>query len=300
MTDVEKEALSEEDCFCAPGFMVVTSPKRGCEQCRCRDGQFLDTQSGLLTCLTGRELSMPGCLPCTATCQSGEFMQGSCDGTQTQNAMSCVPCTLSPSSSKKCPAASTLPVKTGQTTVRQSASAFRADCTDRRGLDCMRRQALLYPFDGNDLLEDLAPFARRLYPVSGSQRSAGPSLEVFDSSSSSAEGDQLYSTILRGLFHQRTAAAHFNSTNHEFYRVPRMYNVFDPSLAVRVIPASRSLLGDARRIQSTIVWEQVGFCGSIAYRPASTAPQPTPPLSIYFLISYLFFFFSGAEKKKKK
>ena len=36
------------------------------------------------------------------------------------------------------------------------------------------------------------------------------------------------------------------------------------------------------------------------FRPASVGPQPVPPLSIYFLISYLFFFFSGAEKKKKK
>jgi hypothetical protein len=36
-----------------------------------------------------------------------------------------------------------------------------------------------------------------------------------------------------------------------------MSNVFYPSLAVLVIPGSRKLQGDARRIASTIVWEQV-------------------------------------------
>jgi hypothetical protein len=252
ITDAATEALSETDCFCRPGFMIVTSPKRGCELCRCRDGQFLDVTQGA-GCTTGRELSMPGCLPCSATCKaSGEFMAGSCDGSQTQNAMTCVSCTAQ----RVCPAASKLAVRVGATqTFIQSASAFRLDCTERRGLDCVRRQALLYPFDGNDLLEDLAPFARRLFPVSGSQRSSGPSLEVFGDSNSD---DILYTTVLRAK-HQRTAAAKFNATNHEFYRIPRMYNVFDPSLAVRVIPGARSLQGDARRIQSTIIWEQV-FC----------------------------------------
>lgn len=249
ITDAETEALSETDCFCRPGYMVVTTPKRGCELCRCRSGQFLDVTQGA-GCTTGRELSMPGCLPCSATCkQTGEYMKGSCDGTQTQNAMTCVSC-----SQRTCPAASKLPVKVGSQTYVQSASAFRLDCTERRGLDCARRQALVYPFDGNDLLEDIAPFARRLFPVSGSQRSPGPSLEVFVDNAD----DILYSTVLRTK-HLRTAAAKFNATNHEFYRIPRMYNVFDPSLAVRVIPGSRSLQGDARRIQSTVVWEQV-FC----------------------------------------
>jgi hypothetical protein len=60
-----------------------------------------------------------------------------------------------------------------------------------------------------------------------------------------------------GSSHRRTAAVQFNATNHEFYRIPRMYNVFDPSLAVRVVPGPTKSIGDARKIQSTIVWEQV-------------------------------------------
>jgi hypothetical protein len=52
----------------------------------------------------------------------------------------------------------------------------------------------------------------------------------------------------------------FNATNHEFYRIPRMYNVFDPSLAVRVVPGPTKSIGDARKIQSTIIWEQVRMC----------------------------------------
>ena len=253
ITDAETEALSESDCFCEPGFMIVTSPRRRCEQCQCKNGQYLNLQQGG-GCFTGRELSMPGCLPCSATCESGQYMTGSCDGSQTQNAMACLPCTLA--AAKKCPAASTLPVKIGYQTYIQSASLFRSDCTDRRGMDCMRRQALLYPFDGNDLLEDLAPFARRLVPYSASGRSDGPSLEVF---ALAPTDDALLSTVLTSSFHKRTAAARFNATNHEYYAIPPMANVFDPSLAVRVIPGSKSLQGDARRIQSTIVWEQV-FC----------------------------------------
>lgn len=207
---------------------------------------------------------MPGCLPCSATCQPvGEYVQGTCDGTQTQNAMKCVPCTIlnalasTPSaSSRTCPAANTLPVSRGTQTVIYSASAFRSDCTDRRGLDCARRQALMYPFDGNDLLEDLAPWARRLIPMSASGRSSGPSIEAFEVEPQMSS-DSLFQLVLKGSLHQRTAAAKFNATNHEYYAIPPMSNVFDPSLAVRVIPGASSGVSATRKIQSTVTWEQV-------------------------------------------
>jgi hypothetical protein len=117
-------------------------------------------------CPTGREVSMPGCLPCSATCTEGSRAQGTCDGLQTYNSLVCAKCTMlalsSAPSVRACPAANRLAVRvTSQTTI-QSASQFRVDCTERRGLDCMRRQSLMYPFDGNDLLQDLAPFARDL------------------------------------------------------------------------------------------------------------------------------------------
>jgi hypothetical protein len=253
ITDTDREALSESECFCKPGYMVVTSPRRGCVPCECKDGQYLNVQQGA-GCLTGRELSMPECLPCSATCDPGEYITGSCDGTQTRNAMGCVSCTLA--APQKCQSASTLPVKIGFQTFIQSASLFRGDCTDRRGLDCMRRQALMYPFDGNDLLEDLAPFARRLKPFSASGRSSWPSLEVL-SSSQRAGTDALLNSVLASSFHKWATAARFNANNHEYYTIPPMANVFDPSLAVRIIPGSRTLQGDTLRIQSTIVWEQV-------------------------------------------
>jgi len=107
---------------------------------------------------------MPGCLPCSAVCTAGEYVDGSCDGTQAENTMSCEKCTaglISGGEVSVCPAASTLPVRRGQYTFIQMASEFRSNCTDSRGLDCMRRQALMYPFDGNDQEEDLAPWNRR-------------------------------------------------------------------------------------------------------------------------------------------
>ena len=67
----------------------------------------------------------------------------------------------------------------GSQTIIQSASEFRAHCTAVRGLDCMRRQALVYPFDGMDILEDLAPWNRVLQPRSASGFSNGPSMQVF-------------------------------------------------------------------------------------------------------------------------
>jgi hypothetical protein len=269
ITATETEALSREDCFCSPGFMVVSTPwRRGCERCRCKAGQYMD--GGVATmCPTGREVSMPGCFPCSATCADGSFMQGSCDGLQTYNALTCAKCTMMltaaapPSATQACPAANRLAVRvTSQTTI-QSASQFRADCTERRGLDCTRRQSLSYPFEGNDLLEDLSPFARDLVPESASSRSSGPAAEV-------VLGAGSYSST---LFFRAQTAARFNASNHEYYRIPLMANVFDPSLAVRVIPpGSRSLAasGDARRIQSSIVWEQ-GMTVCLWYKFSSLA-----------------------------
>lgn len=172
-------------------------------------------------------------------------MQGSCkDGKQTSNPMTCAPCTISAllsTGQRQCPAAGKLPVRRGTQTVLYLASEFRSNCTEAKGLDCIRRQGLMYPFDGNDLLEDLAPRNARLEPVSASKRSDGPSME-----------------LLRGTVSSKTTAARFNASNHEYYRIPPLYNMFDPSLAVRVIPGSRYLYqGEARKIQSTIVWEQV-------------------------------------------
>jgi hypothetical protein len=128
ITETDTEALSEEDCFCRQGFCIVTSPERGCESCVCKDGQYLNTmQSSEQQCATGRELSMPGCLPCSATCSSGEYMQGFWDGTQTSNNMSRAFCNQYLATVEmpvSCPAASTLPVARTASTVIQSASAF--------------------------------------------------------------------------------------------------------------------------------------------------------------------------------
>lgn len=35
ITSTESEAMSQEDCFCQPGYRIVTSPVRGCVKCRC-------------------------------------------------------------------------------------------------------------------------------------------------------------------------------------------------------------------------------------------------------------------------
>jgi hypothetical protein len=114
----------------------------------------------------------------------------------------------------------------------------------------MRRQALTYPFDGNDLLEDLSPRNARLQPVSMSGRSKGPSMELLALQETDAIG--------RARLTGRRTAALFNASNHEFFRIPPVYNMFDPSLAVRVMPGQRTLYqGEARKIHSTIAWEQV-------------------------------------------
>lgn len=269
VTSPEKEALSNSDCFCAPGFMISAIKDVGlaCRRCRCMDGQYLDETSSRQLC-DGKGLSKPGCKICYVACEEGSYMRGSCDGSQTVNPMECLPCTMLRTETEQsavCPSASKLAVRRGTQTIIYSASAFRSDCTYAKRLDCARRQALTYPFDGNDLLEDLAPRAKRLVPMSASERSKGPTLQVFfDAPKGTPEAarpdDALFFGILAAAAtsgHMRTAAAHFNSSNHEYYQIPVVENLFDPTLAVKVVPSrNRSLFGDARRIQSTIEWEQ--------------------------------------------
>lgn len=75
ITASASEAKSEADCYCPSGYMVVKEPNRPqrCEVCSCRKGQFLDVQSGVQLCTTGRETSMPGasssCLACVRACE---------------------------------------------------------------------------------------------------------------------------------------------------------------------------------------------------------------------------------------
>jgi hypothetical protein len=152
-------------CVCVCCTLARPNPDVFHHTSSCTQGQYLNTQqSSTQQCTTGRELSMPGCLPCSAVCTAGEYVDGSCNGTQAENTMSCEKCTaglISGGEVSVCPAASTLPVRRGQSTFVQMASEFRRNCTEAKGLDCMRRQALMYPFDGNDQEEDLAPWNRR-------------------------------------------------------------------------------------------------------------------------------------------
>ena len=74
ITSTDSEALSENECFCLPGYMLITNPQRGCGQCRCRDGQYLDLCAGLQLCITSREMPMPGWLPGSATCDAGSYV----------------------------------------------------------------------------------------------------------------------------------------------------------------------------------------------------------------------------------
>ena len=187
-------------------------------------------------------------------------MQGSCSGAQAENEMSCEKCTLASATLgvAQCPAARTMPVKRGQYTVIDMASEFRENCVSRMGLDCMRRQALMYPFDGNDQEEDLAPWNRRLRKVSASMRTDGPSIQLLIT----IPEIELYADpVLQVLVseHKRTTASLFNASNHEYYIVPPMANVFDPTLAVRIVP--HTAVQDSNKIPSSVVWEHgMTFC----------------------------------------
>ena len=248
-----KQAMSETDCICNPGSRtVVAGPwpnARRCEKCVCTEGQYMYQGPGVPPlCTTGKETEPPVCLPCSATCNKGQYGGGYCSGEGTSNNMTCLACTLwtmsvsvSSPGGTVCPAVSRRDVLQGSQTIIQSASEFRAHCTAVRGLDCMRRQALVYPFDGMDILEDLAPWNRVLQPRSASGFSNGPSMQVFKGVDF-LDGSDPYSTVgrwplLRGsAANARTSAAFFNASNHEYFIIPPMANVFDPSLAARILP----------------------------------------------------------------
>ncbi len=258
ITSADTEALKEEDCFCVPGYMVVTSPRRGCEKCSCEGAQYVNLQSGLEQCVTGRELSMPGCLPCSATCSPGQYVEGYCDGTQTFNNMSCSSCTIL-SQEQVCPKASTLTLKRGvyadRLIVTESAAAFREDCIANRGLDCMRRQAFLYPFDGMDITEDIGPSNRRLVPVSVSSRSDGPAMQRLTNSPEEQVSPAVWNALTSKTANFRTTAALFDASSHEYFRIPLLSNMFDPTLAIRIVP-SISSSATQKKIPVTLVWEQ--------------------------------------------
>lgn len=265
----EEEAMSDDACVCPVGYRIVTYPARSCERCKCAGETFYGIIEGAEQCSTGRDLSPPVCLACSATCGVGHFIDGACDGTQYRNEMRCVMCTyyaismgFSNANSdyvSTCPEAGTAPLG-----IKQSASEFRRICTEDKGLDCMRRQALMYPFDGMDLTQDLAPMARNLIPVSASRRSQGPSVELL--SGAKAELEESADPLLRlmtdrsNAWHRRMAAARMNATNHEYYRIPPVLNLFDPTLAVRVMPNSAFAWGEEsmgeRKIPNDVAWEQ--------------------------------------------
>jgi hypothetical protein len=210
---------------------------------------------------------MPGCLPCSTSCPAGDYVQGSCSGEQAENKMLCAKCTVASAASGglQCPAARTLPVKRGQYTVVNMASEFWEDCVLRKGLDCMRRQALMYLFDGHCQEEDLAPWNSRLQRVSASTRSDGPSMQVLmNLPRTDIESDPMLQLLMGE--HRRTTASLFNASNHEYYAVPMMANVFDPTLAVRIIPNTR--VQDASKIPTSVIWEH-GMTLCLWYKFAS-------------------------------
>lgn len=272
ITDLDdEEAISDDACVCPVGYRIVTYPVRSCERCKCTGETFYGIIEGAEQCSTGRDLGPPVCLACSATCGVGHFIEGACDGTQYHNEMRCVMCTyyaismgVSPTGAQAdyvstCPEAGTAPLG-----IKQSASEFRRICTEDKGLDCIRRQALMYPFDGMDLTQDLAPWARNLVPVSASRRSQGPSVELL--SGAKAQLEDSADPLLRlmtdrsNAWHRRMAAAQMNATNHEYYRIPPVVNLFDPTLAVRVMPNSAFQWGEEsmgeRKIPNDVAWEQ--------------------------------------------
>ena len=151
--------------MCSSGFRIVLPASaqytRRCESCACAEGNYqYDGNGGAPLCTTGREVQQPICLPCSATCNLGQYAQGVCLGTETFNNMSCSSCTFSAMAAlyvsgaadvAVCPVANRKAVAQG--TVVMSASEFRRDCRDVQGLDCLRRQRAVYPFDGMDILE---------------------------------------------------------------------------------------------------------------------------------------------------
>ena len=166
--------------------------------CQCGDGEYQSSAASSQQCLTGRETSTVACSPGGPLCGDGQFMQGSCDGTQTFNNASCGTC-KAPASSGTCSAA--LP-----------NSNFEQPCSSK---DCARRQALFYPFHSWDIGQDLAPRGRPLIPVSASSRSSGPSVTLDNAKTGGV-------------------SAAFNASNHEYFQIPSV-SLFDRQLGYRIV-----------------------------------------------------------------
>lgn len=200
ITSTARPAESQSDCFCRPGF--YTTPDGGCKSCQCSSGEY---QSGYQRCETGRETSKVSCSVCGASCGDGQFLQGTCDGSSASNNISCATCknpAIAAAGTNKCSAV-------------LAASNFEQPCLAK---DCVRRQALLYPFDGWDITRDLAPRGRRLVPISASSRSAGPTVTLENAKTGGV-------------------AAAFNASNHEYFQIPRV-SLFDRQLGYRIVQNS--------------------------------------------------------------
>ena len=108
-------------------------------------------------------------------------------------------------------------------------------------------------------------FACRLLKTSASRRSEGPQIQVLSILTKDAVMKDPVLQIMLGE-HRRTTASLFNASNHEYYRIPLMANVFDPSLAVRIVPNATSARG---KIPTSVVWEQ-GMTLCLWYRCVRT------------------------------
>ena len=187
-------AESQADCMCRPGSFATGDG--GCAPCQCGAGQY---QSGEY-CTRGTETANVACEACGVVCPLGTYQLGTCDGSQTFNNLTCSLCRDPlPQLGPACPAS-------------LAVSSFESPCTQ---VDCTRRQALYFPFDGWDIASDLGPRGRHLVPVSASARSRGPTVHT----ASSRTGG---------------VSASFDASNHEYFQIPAV-PLFDRSLGYRIV-----------------------------------------------------------------
>jgi hypothetical protein len=86
-------------------------------------------------------------------------------------------------------------------------------------------------------------------------------------------GSSLQDPVLQIMIgaHGKTTSVFFNSSNHEYYKIPVMVNVFDSELAVRIVPTLSEPTGTAAqepKIPGIVLWEQ-GMTLCLWYRFAS-------------------------------
>jgi hypothetical protein len=218
-TDISKgEAESQGDCTaCSPGFYKLSN-NSGCAPCTCKEeGEYRTGQE----CTSGTDKFNVACRPCKSFCETGQFFNTTCtrksvgylldvDFTDTSVCLSC-----GTPQSNQCPA-SALP---------QSPDGQDSLC---QGYDCLRRQAMFYPFDGYDMERDVGPLKRNLQFMSMSSRSTGPR-GVFS---------------LEKLSRTGQSSAFFNASNHEYFRIPAITtSLFSRELGHRIV-------------SNTSVWEQ--------------------------------------------